>query len=198
MTARKPDRTSSTAKASASKSGARAGASKSGGKRTAPKRTKSAWADPSSEIGSAVDRYSKETLAAYREAPRFVEEHANLERAAVEGGYGRRQLFELIQNGADELLGQQGRVQVVFTAEALYCSANEAHAAERGCRLRRHLQQEEEGRRSGALGLVRASRRRHRPETSNHFDCFLVLHSLHLASGHPGVFGVDDGRRAAS
>ncbi len=74
-----------------------------------------------------MDRYSAETLAAYREAPRFVEEHANIERAAVEGGYGRRQLFELIQNGADELIGTTGRVQVVLTEDALYC-ANEGRA----------------------------------------------------------------------
>jgi hypothetical protein len=82
------------------------------------------WEGRDSEIAQAVERYSRETLAAYREAPRFVEEHANLERAAVEGGYGRRQLFELVQNGADELVGSAGRVQVVLTKEALYC-ANE-------------------------------------------------------------------------
>ncbi len=57
------------------------------------------WEGRDSEIAKAVEQYSSETLAAYREAPRFVEEHANLERAAVEGGYGRRQLFELVQNG---------------------------------------------------------------------------------------------------
>jgi superfamily II DNA or RNA helicase len=84
----------------------------------------SEWADVDSEIGRAVDRYSSEALAAYREAPRWIEEHANLERAAVEGGYGRRQLFELIQNGADELVGDAGRVEVVLTKQALYC-ANE-------------------------------------------------------------------------
>ena len=82
------------------------------------------WQSADSEVGREVETVSRETLAAYREAPRFVEEHANLERAAVEGGYGRRQLFELIQNGADELLGSTGRVTVVLTESALYC-ANE-------------------------------------------------------------------------
>src|SRR5262249_18136328 len=66
------------------------------------------WSGLGSEIARAVEEYSAETLAAYREAPRFVEEHANLERAAVEGGYGRRQLFKLIQNGADELVDSAG------------------------------------------------------------------------------------------
>src|SRR4051812_24413955 len=81
-----------------------------------------AWEGPDSPVGREVATVSEQTLNAYREAPRLVEEHHNLELAAVEGGYGRRQLFELIQNGADELLDQQGRIQVVLTAEALYCA----------------------------------------------------------------------------
>ena len=40
--------------------------------------------------------------------------------------YGRRQLFELIQNGADELIGRQGRIEVVLTDHAFYC-ANEGN-----------------------------------------------------------------------
>ena len=87
---------------------AKSGASASRRPRTKKARVEEVWQGPSSEIGAAVERYSAETLAAYREAPRFVEEHANLERAAVEGGYGRRQLFELVQNGADELVESAG------------------------------------------------------------------------------------------
>jgi superfamily II DNA or RNA helicase len=86
--------------------------------------TDHAWGGLDSEIARAAETYSKEMLAAYRESSRLVEEHANLERAAVEGGYGRRQLFELVQNGADELVDSSGRVQVVLTERALYC-ANE-------------------------------------------------------------------------
>jgi hypothetical protein len=84
------------------------------------------WAGRDSEVAKAVDAYCAETLAAYREAHRFVLEHANMERAAVEGGYGRRQLYELIQNGADELLHARGRIEVVLTDDALYC-ANEGN-----------------------------------------------------------------------
>ena len=29
----------------------------------------------------------------------------------TEGGYGRRQVWELIQNGADEMLAEHGRVR---------------------------------------------------------------------------------------
>lgn len=88
-----------------------------------------------------MEQYTAETLAAYREAPRFVEEHANLERAAIEGGYARRQLFELIQNGSDELIGSRGRVEVVLTEDALYC-ANEGKplsVAGAGALLMSHL-----------------------------------------------------------
>src|SRR3954452_5992642 len=82
------------------------------------------WQGPEGEVGSSVREISQQTLNAYREAPRLVLEHANLERSAIEGGYGRRQLYELIQNGADELIGSSGRVEVVVAAETLYC-ANE-------------------------------------------------------------------------
>src|SRR4051812_42404057 len=82
------------------------------------------WEGPDSEIGRTVDEVRRQTLGAYRSAPKLVEEHTNIERRAIEGGYGRRQLFELIQNGADELLGSTGRVEVVLTPECLYC-ANE-------------------------------------------------------------------------
>ena len=78
----------------------------------------------SAAVPKAVASYSEKCLRAYRANPDLVLEHANMERAAVEGGYGRRQLFELIQNGADELVGQHGRVEVVLTPDALYC-ANE-------------------------------------------------------------------------
>lgn len=80
------------------------------------------WAGTDSEVAEAINKISAETLAAYREAPGFVEEHANLERAAIEGGYGTRQLFELVQNGADEMLSEPGRIEVVLTEDALYCA----------------------------------------------------------------------------
>ena len=64
-------------------------------------------------------------LNAYREQPKLVEEHANIERATAQGGYGRRQIYELVQNGADALLDVKGhQIKVVLTEEALYC-ANE-------------------------------------------------------------------------
>ena len=71
---------------------------------------------------------SERSLASYRAKPSLVREHANIERATAQGGYGHRQLYELIQNGADALIGTSGgRVSVVLTDEALYC-ANEGEA----------------------------------------------------------------------
>ena len=88
------------------------------------KRRDAPWAGPDSEIGKAVESYSAGTLGAYREQPGLVLEAANIEQAIIEGGYGHRQLFELIQNGADELQERSGRVQIVLTEDCLYC-ANE-------------------------------------------------------------------------
>ena len=88
-----------------------------------PAANRKKWATPAdSAIARTVEKVSSQTLGAYREAPKLIEEHFNLELAAVEGGYGRRQLYELVQNGADELLGSSGRIEVVLTDEVLYCA----------------------------------------------------------------------------
>jgi len=82
------------------------------------------WLGVESALSQSVESFSRNQLKAYKEHPPLVREHANLERAVVEGGYGRQQLYELVQNAADELIGIGGRVEVVLTDEALYC-ANE-------------------------------------------------------------------------
>ena len=83
----------------------------------------SSWTNAHVGLSSRVaDRYQR-AYAAYRQNPLLVEEHANIELATAQGGYGRRQIYELVQNGADALLGQEGgRIQVVLTEEALYCA----------------------------------------------------------------------------
>lgn len=84
----------------------------------------SAWLGTDSEVCQAVDKYSRDCLRTYETDERRVREDANIERTAIEGGYARRQLFELIQNGADELILERGRIEVVLTGDAMYC-ANE-------------------------------------------------------------------------
>jgi superfamily II DNA or RNA helicase len=86
----------------------------------------SPWAGTDSPVVQAVEDGSRKSLEAYGKQEKFVAEHANLERATLESGYGQRQVYELIQNGADELLGEAkgGRIELVLTKEYLYC-ANE-------------------------------------------------------------------------
>ncbi len=73
-----------------------------------------------------LDEHVAATIRAYRELPKLVEEHFRAEQDLLSGGYGNRQLFELVQNGADEILrsGMPGRIVVKLTSERLYC-ANE-------------------------------------------------------------------------
>ncbi|TXS62540.1 DEAD/DEAH box helicase [Streptomyces sp. sk2.1] len=71
---------------------------------------------------------SARVLETYRVDPGLILEHANGERRITQGGYGDRQLFELVQNAADEIAGSPGgKVHVVLTQTHLYC-ANEGTA----------------------------------------------------------------------
>ncbi|MFJ5675192.1 DEAD/DEAH box helicase [Streptomyces sp. NPDC093097] len=81
----------------------------------------------SSSIVQTVLEQSSRVLQTYAVDPGLVAEHANGERRITQGGYGDRQLFELVQNAADEMAGEpNGRVHVVLTETHLYC-ANEGN-----------------------------------------------------------------------
>ncbi|WP_431959252.1 DEAD/DEAH box helicase [Actinacidiphila sp. bgisy160] len=81
----------------------------------------------SSSVTETVLEQSSRVLQTYAVDPGLVAEHANGERRITQGGYGDRQLFELVQNAADEMSGASGgRVQVVLTETHLYC-ANEGN-----------------------------------------------------------------------
>ena len=83
------------------------------------------WARVDSPLASVVREQTQKCLAVYREDSNRIDEDVNTEVAASEVGYRGRQLFELIQNGADAMAGSQGgRVAVVLTDEVLYV-ANE-------------------------------------------------------------------------
>ncbi|SDJ89984.1 Superfamily II DNA or RNA helicase [Lentzea albidocapillata subsp. violacea] len=52
-----------------------------------------------------------------------IEEDANAERRIYQGGYGDRQIYELVQNGADEMRAPEhegGTIRVVLTSDSLY------------------------------------------------------------------------------
>ena len=86
------------------------------------------WAGPDSEIGRHLREQSSNCLRAYEVNRSLVLEHANIERATAQGGYGRRQIYELVQNGADALMSTPGgRIHVLLTETNLYC-ANEGRA----------------------------------------------------------------------
>lgn len=82
------------------------------------------WPNSDSSLQGLVDNYRASCIRVYTEDPNRVEEDAGKERGIAEGGYGRKQIQELVQNAVDALHGGAGRIQVTLTPEALYV-ANE-------------------------------------------------------------------------
>ena len=81
------------------------------------------WAGPNDSIGAYIAEESRRTLESYRSQPNLVMEHANHEEETARGGYAHRQLFELVQNGADALSGTgRGRIRIRLTPTHLYCA----------------------------------------------------------------------------
>ena len=84
----------------------------------------SKWLADSDVAREVVERRAKR-LEAYAADPTLVPEHFGIERGIAEGGYGRRQIYELVQNGADAALDgglSDARVSVVYTGDSLYCA----------------------------------------------------------------------------
>ncbi|WP_446218661.1 DEAD/DEAH box helicase family protein [Micromonospora sp. IBHARD004] len=70
-----------------------------------------------------VEEQSQRVLETYRIDPGLIQEHANGERRINQGGYGERQVYELVQNGADEMRGlENGEIRVILTDRFLYCA----------------------------------------------------------------------------
>ncbi|MBD0741632.1 hypothetical protein BG418_09055 [Streptomyces sp. CBMA152] len=83
----------------------------------------SGWDGAESLVSQVVLEQSARCLRAYVENPSLIEEHSNIERSTTQGGYGHRQLYEMVQNGADELQNEPGGgIQVVLGQGALYCA----------------------------------------------------------------------------
>ncbi|MFJ8283174.1 DEAD/DEAH box helicase [Streptomyces griseoluteus] len=73
----------------------------------------------------AVLEQSYRVLQTYEVDAGLIAEHSNSERRITQGGYGDRQLFELVQNAADEIADEPGgTIHAVLTESHLYC-ANE-------------------------------------------------------------------------
>ena len=80
------------------------------------------WRGSDSTLVRFILRESEARLEGYRLNPGDIEEHAAIEQSVIDGGYGHRQLFELIQNAADAIRAANttGRVEIRLTPEALY------------------------------------------------------------------------------
>ncbi|BCJ73694.1 hypothetical protein CS0771_32380 [Catellatospora sp. IY07-71] len=74
-------------------------------------------------VRQVVEEQSSRVLETYRIDKGLIQEHANGERRINQGGYGERQIYELVQNGADEMrtLGE-GEIRVILTEHYLYCA----------------------------------------------------------------------------
>ena len=94
------------------------------------------WAGPDGALGQYVSEEVAKTLNSYCEQEKHAAAQANLEQDTAMGGYQHRQLFELVQNGADALwvpsdgppldcesraLGR-GRIEIRLIDGCLYCA----------------------------------------------------------------------------
>lgn len=87
-----------------------------------------------------LEKLNASRLAAYRACPRDILEHAGKEESVSAGGYGYRQILELVQNGADAILEAQqagssntgARIEVRLSGKYLYVANTGAPLSEKG------------------------------------------------------------------
>ncbi|MDP2821269.1 MAG: DEAD/DEAH box helicase [Sulfuritalea sp.] len=93
------------------------------------------------DLAALIDQLRSNRLAAYRVARGDVREHAGIEETVLAGGYGYRQVLELVQNGADAILEaneqpegiqQPARIEVVLRERHLYVANTGAPLSEEG------------------------------------------------------------------
>lgn len=82
------------------------------------------WPQPDEDLLRELSTYYEQCVDVYTSDRNRVAEDVGKERGIAEGGYGRKQIQELIQNAADALLGSGGRIEVILTDSCLYV-ANE-------------------------------------------------------------------------
>lgn len=105
----------------------------------AREKAKGQWARERGPLADVVRAQSDENLRVYATSPIRVDEDAGQEMNLAHGGYGKRQLLELVQNGADAMLGSPGgRIEVLLTEQALYCANQGDPVNEEGIRALLH------------------------------------------------------------
>ncbi|MHB1010604.1 MAG: sacsin N-terminal ATP-binding-like domain-containing protein, partial [Propionibacteriaceae bacterium] len=90
------------------------------------------WIGPDGPLGAFIGEQTEACLKVYAEDARRVEEDANIELSTAEGGYARKQLFELVQNAADALSHSSGVVHVILTDKTLYVANEGAPFSQEG------------------------------------------------------------------
>ena len=114
------------------------------------------WAAGESPIVRFIADETERTLRAYQDQPSFVTEHANLEHDTAHGGYAHRQIFELVQNGADALTHADGAsILVRLTGEYLYCADDGKPIVKAGVRalMFSHMSRKRDTSEIGRFGL---------------------------------------------
>ena len=95
-----------------------------------------------------LEGHNQSRLSAYRKCPQDLREHHGIEETVLAGGYGYRQILELVQNGADAILEDSkgadepggGRIEVLIHDGSLYVANTGAALSEEGlqCLLSSH------------------------------------------------------------
>lgn len=85
-------------------------------------------------IDQRLEKENAQILGAYEAKPSLIEEHYYIEQDIISGGYGNRQIHELIQNGADAIEEKEsrGKVHILLDRDALYCANEGAPFSEAG------------------------------------------------------------------
>jgi len=110
-----------------------------------------------------VNRIREASIKTYRDDPGLLKEHYGIEEVVLAGGYGYRQVMELVQNGADAVLEacQQGgeppadnRVRVILRNSRLYVANTGAPLSKEGLEALLHSHSSPKcGNRIGRFGL---------------------------------------------
>jgi superfamily II DNA or RNA helicase len=110
-----------------------------------------------------IDRLRTSRLLAYTASPGDIREHFGIEQVVLAGGYGYRQVLELVQNGADAILearsagtnqGDPPRIEVLLEGSCLYVANTGAPFNEEGINaLLRSHSSPKRGNQIGRFGL---------------------------------------------
>ncbi|MBX3356742.1 MAG: DEAD/DEAH box helicase family protein [Phycisphaeraceae bacterium] len=114
-------------------------------------------------LHSALEQFNDKRLRSYDADPGLLREHFGIEETVLAGGYGYRQILELVQNGADALLEAQergdtlngdGRIHVQLSGSRLYVANTGAPLSEEGLdALLRSHSSPKRGNQIGRFGL---------------------------------------------